>query len=103
MENEQVERNNNSKALTAFITSIVGFAFMSSVVLCVPGLVAGIISLAFNNKAVITDGRNYHFFKKFSRPVAIVTIVLSAVMIFAISIILIVLSIIAIRQNVSAK
>ena len=103
MEKENKIININQQALTAFITSIIGFAFMSSIVLCVPGLVLGIISMAFNKRGIDAKGRPYHFFIKFSRPVSIVTIVLSAVMIFAISVTLTVLGIIAISQNAINK
>lgn len=90
---------NQTNALTAFITAIIGFVFATSVVLCVPGLVCSIISLAFNKKVEEVINRPYHFFLKFSRPVAIVSIVLSATIILIVSIVLTVLGINAIINN----
>lgn len=100
MENEvNTLEKNNYNALTAFITAIVGFVFASSIALCVPGLVSSIISLAFNKKVEEVMNRPYHFFLRFSRPVAIVSIVISSLSILIISIVLMVIGITAIINN----
>ncbi len=93
----------NKDALTSFILSIIGLGFTSSMVFCVPGLVLGIIGLAFSNRASGVAFLPYTIFKKFGRIASIINIVVSAIIITIAYIAGIVFAIISLVNNANLR
>ena len=81
MENNQVIDNENQpigKALTSFILSIVAVAFSSTGVLCVPGLVLGIVGLAFSKNSTFVTKKPFVVYRRIAYPMSIAAIVVGA-------------------------
>lgn len=81
MENEKnLQEEPIGKALTSFILSIIAVAFSSTGVLCIPGLVLGIVGLAFSRNSEAVSKRPYFVFHKIALPMSIAAIVVGALM-----------------------
>ena len=106
-EKEQVDviQKNNStpqlinKSLTAFILSIVGLAFSLTGILSVPGLVMGIVGLAFSNGCEAIEKKPYKAFKNIAHKLSVVAIVAGAFLATALTIALIILAIYIAYKN----
>ena len=102
MENEQPinQEQHIGYALTSFILSFFGLICSISLVLCVPGMVLGIIGLSYAFKCQDVTRKPFVAFKRISRPFSIVAIIVGAIVTTAIVITLLVLGIIAIVKYV---
>lgn len=80
MENEIVKEEPIGKALTSFILSIVGVTFSSTGILCIPGIVLGIVGLSFARNSSGTTKKPYNVFRRIALPASIVAIALGALM-----------------------
>ena len=80
---------NTIKALVAFILSIAGLTFALTAILSVPGLVMGIISLAFAKSCDQIEKRPYKAFKNVAKKISIAAIVVGAFLATALTICLI--------------
>ena len=98
---EPEEKQPIGRALTAFIVSFFAVIFSVTGVLSVPGMVMGIISLAFANNSVSVTRKPFVAFRRVARPMSIVAIVLGAVISALITIGLIVWGIIALVNHVN--
>ena len=88
-------------ALTSFILSFLGVVFAATIVGCVPGMVFGIIGLAYANKCQDVTRKPFIAFKRIAKPFSIVSIVVGAVATTALIVTGLVFAIIAIVKHVS--
>lgn len=81
MENSKQENNQNTpvgKALASFIISVIGLVFSSTAILCIPGLVLGIVGLALSKNSEEVNKNPYLTFRRIAYPMGIVAIVIGA-------------------------
>lgn len=79
----QINQNNYDntpigKPLASFIVSILGLAFSSTAILCIPGLVLGIVGIALSKNSQNVNKMPYTVFRRIAYPMGIVAIVLGA-------------------------
>ena len=97
----QEDKQPIGRALAAFIVSFFAVIFSFTGVLSVPGMVMGIVSLAFANNSHSVTRKPFIAFRRVARPLSIVAIAAGAAISAIITIGLIVWGIIAIVQHVS--
>lgn len=68
------------KALASFIISIIAVAFSSTGILCIPGLVLGIVALAFSRNSINVNKKPYTVFRRIAFPMSIAAIAVGALM-----------------------
>ncbi len=108
-ENSQVEEERKEElepqpigyALTSFILGFFGLVFSISIALCVPGMVIGIVGLAYANKAKEVTRRPFGAFKNIAKPFSIIAIALGAFFTTALMVTGLVFAIIAIVKHVN--
>lgn len=108
-ENPQVEEERKEElepqpigyALTSFILGFFGMVFSISIALCVPGMVIGIVGLAYANKAKEVTRRPFRAFKNIAKPFSIIAIALGAFFTTALMVTGLVFAIIAIVKHVN--
>ena len=98
---EEVEQQPIGYALTSFILGFFGLVFSISIALCVPGMVIGIVGLAYANKAKEVTRRPFRAFKNIAKPFSIVAIALGALFATALMVTGLVFAIIAIVKHVN--
>lgn len=112
LENEVVEVQSEEEkplkqpignALTAFILAFFGAIFSLTGLLSLPGVVLGILGIAFTNKCENVTRRPFVAFKRVARPLSIAAIAVGAVLTTVITIGLIVLGIYLLVKNGTAK
>lgn len=86
-------------ALASFIVSFFAMIFSITVVLSVPGMVMGIVSLALSNKAKEVTRKPFRVFKNIAKPFSIVAIIMGALITTALMITGLVFAIIAIVKH----
>ena len=104
-EQTELQEQNNEQhigyALTSFILSFFGLVFSISVALCVPGMVLGIVGLAYANKTQDVTRKPFVAFKRIAKPFSIIAIAFGALVTTAAMITGLVFAIIAIVKHVS--
>ena len=90
-------------ALTAFILASVGAIFSITAILSLPGMVIGIVGLAFSKKCEEVTRRPFVAFKRVARPLSIAAIAVGAAMSTLITLALIGVGIYLIIKNGIAK